>query len=129
MVTGGSSGIGRAIALAFADEGADVLLSYRRNAAGAEGVAAAVRATGGQAFAISADLQQRADVDRLVNEAFAQLGRVDVWVNNAGADILTGAGGSSPTSTSSMRPWAWTCAARCCAAGFSRPAFAPREEA
>jgi 3-oxoacyl-[acyl-carrier protein] reductase len=92
VVTGGSSGIGRAIALAFAEEGADVLLTFRRNVAGAEEVAAAVRARGRQAWVMAADLGEREQADRLVDEAFARLGRVDVWVNNAGADILTGEG-------------------------------------
>ncbi len=92
MVTGASSGIGRAIAVAFGREGADVLLSYRRNAAGAEQTAAAIRAAGRQATLLPADLSNPPDVERLVNQAFESLGRIDVWVNNAGADILTGAG-------------------------------------
>jgi 3-oxoacyl-[acyl-carrier protein] reductase len=92
VVTGGSSGIGRAIALAFAQEGADVLVSYRRNAKGAEEVLAAARALGQKALAVQADLGKSADVDRLVAEAFGHLERVDIWVNNAGADILTSEG-------------------------------------
>jgi len=92
VVTGGSSGIGRAIALAFAEEGADVLITYRRNAKGAEEVVAGVQAMGREALALAADLRERDEVDRLVDEAFTRLGRVDVWVNNAGADILTGDG-------------------------------------
>jgi 3-oxoacyl-[acyl-carrier protein] reductase len=90
VVTGASSGIGRAIAAAFAAEGASVVLAYRRNSAGAESAVAEIRAAGGAAWSIAADLARGADVERLVDEAFARLGRVDVWVNNAGADILTG---------------------------------------
>lgn len=92
VVTGASSGIGRAVSLAFAREGASVLLAYGRNAEGAQGSAQRIRAAGGQASLIQADLTREADVERLTTEAFARLGGVDVWVNNAGADILTGAG-------------------------------------
>jgi 3-oxoacyl-[acyl-carrier protein] reductase len=91
-VTGASSGIGRAIATAFAREGASVILGYRRNAEAAQESVEEIRAKGGEASAIDADLSRDADVERLTAEAFARLGRVDVWVNNAGADILTGAG-------------------------------------
>lgn len=91
VVTGASSGIGRAIALAFAREGAGLVLGYRRNAAGAEETAAALRAEGGEARVTQADLSAEAGVDHLVEDAFRG-GRVDVWVNNAGADILTGEG-------------------------------------
>jgi 3-oxoacyl-[acyl-carrier protein] reductase len=92
VVTGASSGIGRAVALAFAREGARVLIAYRRNAEGAHEVAGEIQGAGGQAFLIDVDLSSEAEVDRLVAEAFARLSRVDVWVNNAGADILTGEG-------------------------------------
>ena len=92
VVTGASSGIGRAVALAFAREGARVFISYRRNAEGAREVAGQIQGAGGQAFLIGVDLSREAAVDRLVEEAFARLSRVDVWVNNAGADILTGEG-------------------------------------
>lgn len=92
VVTGASSGIGRALALAFAREGSSVLLTYRRNAEGATETAEQVRRAGGEAFVAEADISREADVDRLVVDAFSRFPRVDVWVNNAGADILTGAG-------------------------------------
>ncbi len=92
MVTGASSGIGRAIALAYAAAGADVLVTYARNEAGAAETAAAAAGLGVQAAVVQADLADAAAVERLVAEAFERLGRVDAWVNNAGADILTGAG-------------------------------------
>jgi 3-oxoacyl-[acyl-carrier protein] reductase len=90
VVTGASSGIGRAIALAFASEGATLLLAYRRNLQGAQDAAERIRTEGGQASIIAADISSEADVERLVGEAFARSDRVDIWVNNAGADILTG---------------------------------------
>jgi 3-oxoacyl-[acyl-carrier protein] reductase len=93
LVTGGSSGIGRAIALACAEAGADVALTYAANRHGADETAASVRAQGRRAELLRADVSDARDIDALaagVREAF---GRVDVWVNNAGADILTGEAG------------------------------------
>jgi 3-oxoacyl-[acyl-carrier protein] reductase len=92
VVTGASSGIGRAISAAFAREGASVLLGYRRNREGAEQAAEAIRKAGGLASVGQVDVSKDDEVQRFVAEAFAQRGRIDVWVNNAGADILTGEG-------------------------------------
>jgi 3-oxoacyl-[acyl-carrier protein] reductase len=92
VVTGASSGIGHAVALAFAREGAGLLLTYRRNAEGAQQAAERIRAAGGQAATLEVDLSQDGEVDRLMQEAFGRLSRVEVWVNNAGEDILTGEG-------------------------------------
>jgi 3-oxoacyl-[acyl-carrier protein] reductase len=81
-VTGASSGIGRAIAEAYLAEGATVLLTHRDSAERAHEVAGArVR---------QADLSTRDACERLVAEASEELGGIDVWVNNAGADVLTG---------------------------------------
>lgn len=94
LVTGGSSGIGRAIALAAARAGADVALTYRANEAGANAVAADIRATGRRAVIVQADVSQPADLARLVATLRDALGGADAWVNNAGADVLTGPGAS-----------------------------------
>lgn len=88
VVTGSTNGIGKAIALALAAEGADVLIHGRRAAAAAE-VAASIRSLGRSAPVVLADLSDPGEIERLVDEAWAALGRVDLWINNAGADILT----------------------------------------
>jgi 3-oxoacyl-[acyl-carrier protein] reductase len=89
-VTGASSGIGRAIAEVYADEGALVLLTHRASPERAREVADAIAARGGRALFRQADLATPDACERLVAEARGDLGRVDVWVNNAGADVLTG---------------------------------------
>ncbi len=91
VVTGGSSGIGRAIALACGRAGADVALSYRGNAAGADAVAREIRALGRRAEVFRTDVSRQEEVAALAEGAGTRFGRVDVWINNAGADILTGA--------------------------------------
>jgi 3-oxoacyl-[acyl-carrier protein] reductase len=97
IVTGGSSGIGRAIAGRCAAAGADVLLTYRQNRSGAEEAAAGMAATGRRVLVRQADISRGEDIAALARDAKQELGRVDVWINNAGADILTGdAGKLSP---------------------------------
>jgi len=90
VVTGASSGIGRATALALAAAGADVVVNYRRSAALAEKVVAEIGRSGRKARSVQADVSRAADVARLVRTAREAFGRIDIWVNNAGADILTG---------------------------------------
>lgn len=89
LVTGSSSGIGKAIALEFARAGADVLIHARQNREGAEATAAEIRALGRTTQVLIADLSQPAEQDRLVEEAWSWRA-IDIWVNNAGADVLTG---------------------------------------
>jgi 3-oxoacyl-[acyl-carrier protein] reductase len=90
VVTGASSGIGRAIAETYAAEGAVVLVTHRDSPERAREVADAIAARGGRALVRQADLATRDACERLVAETRDELGRVDVWVNNAGADVLTG---------------------------------------
>jgi 3-oxoacyl-[acyl-carrier protein] reductase len=89
-VTGASSGIGRAIAETFAAQGATVLLTHRASPERAGEVAEAIAAGGDRALVAQADLGTREACERLVAQARDELGRLDVWVNNAGADVLTG---------------------------------------
>jgi glucose 1-dehydrogenase len=86
FVTGGSHGIGRGIAERLARDGADVAFNYGHDEAGAEETAAAVRAAGRRAVALKADLLDLAAVGRMIADAAAQLGRLDVLVNNAGVE-------------------------------------------
>jgi 3-oxoacyl-[acyl-carrier protein] reductase len=90
LVTGASRGIGRAIALALGQAGADVAVNYRREAQSAAEVAAEIAATGRRAVAVGADVSQAAEVDRMMAEVTAALGPVDVLVNNAGVAIRRG---------------------------------------
>jgi 3-oxoacyl-[acyl-carrier protein] reductase len=90
VVTGASRGIGRAIALTLAREGARVVVNYIRSHGHAEAVVAEIRAAGGEALTARADVSRVAEVDGLLEAALGAYKRVDTWVNNAGADILTG---------------------------------------
>lgn len=84
LVTGGSRSIGRAIALAFAREGANVAVNYERDAAAADEVVSEVRRRGREAIAVQADVSDPAQVHAMVDAVVGALGDVDVLVNNAG---------------------------------------------
>ncbi len=90
VVTGSSSGIGRATAQELASAGAAVVVHAGRSRAAVEETAASIVNQGGQALVCLADVGEPADRARLVETAWAWQGRVDVWVNNAGVDTLTG---------------------------------------
>jgi 3-oxoacyl-[acyl-carrier protein] reductase len=87
VVTGASSGIGRAIAIAFAAAGARVGIGFWRSSAAAQALADQI---GAVHPLLQADLSKPEGCTSIVREAFAALENVDVWVNNAGADVLTG---------------------------------------
>lgn len=99
VVTGASSGIGRGIALGLARAGADVVVTYARSQAQAEQVAGEIAGLGRRAVVAQADVSRSGDAARLVKETRAALGRLDAWVNNAGADILTGEAAGWPDET------------------------------
>ena len=84
LVTGASSGLGRATALAFGRAGADVVVNYAREAAAADAVVAELRALGRRAMALQADVSREADVDAMFARAVHELGTLHVVVCNAG---------------------------------------------
>jgi 3-oxoacyl-[acyl-carrier protein] reductase len=84
LVTGASRGIGRAIALRLAGEGANVVVNYNANAGAATSVADAIKALGREACVVQADVARRDDVERLVETSLKAFSRIDVVVNNAG---------------------------------------------
>jgi len=85
LITGGLTGIGRATAIAFAKDGASVVVSGRHDDAGQK-LAGELRALGAQAEFIKADVTSDADVRNLVDQAVARFGRLDIAVNNAGTE-------------------------------------------
>ncbi|MGE5487864.1 MAG: SDR family oxidoreductase [bacterium] len=83
LITGADSGIGRAVAIAFAREGADVLISYLKEHEDAAETARWVREVGRKAVTIAGDIGENSHCERLVEEAFSHFGRLDILVNNA----------------------------------------------
>ncbi len=84
VITGGGRGIGRAIALRYAAEGADVVVNYRQDEGAARDTAAAIEALGRRALLARADVTQRAGIREMFAKAVAHFGRLDILVNNAG---------------------------------------------
>jgi 3-oxoacyl-[acyl-carrier protein] reductase len=84
IVTGGSRGIGRAIALLYAKEGADVLVNYHSNDAAAKETVSEIEKLGRKGVAVAADVASYASAQNMVEECVKQLGGVDIVVNNAG---------------------------------------------
>jgi 3-oxoacyl-[acyl-carrier protein] reductase len=84
VITGGGRGIGRAIALRYAAEGADVVVNYRQDEGAARDTADAIEALGRRALLARADVTQRAEIRGMFAKAVAHFGRLDILVNNAG---------------------------------------------
>src|SRR5438105_9991254 len=100
LVTGASSGIGAAIAEELAAHGASVTVNYFRNEAGAHDVEEKVRAAGGQALIVQADVRSRNEVGRMFELHLSRFGRLDILVNNAGDMIKR-----TPTAETSEELW------------------------
>jgi|SRR5271157_807904 len=86
IVTGAGRGIGRAIAIGYAREGARVIVNYSRSREAAEDAVSAIRAAGGQAIAAKADVACLEDHQPLIGRALAEFGALDILVNNAGIE-------------------------------------------
>lgn len=84
VITGAGRGIGRAIALQFAEFGAKVVLNYRSSIAQVEELLQAIKDAGGEAIAVQADVSKNEDAKSLIEAAIKQYGRIDILVNNAG---------------------------------------------
>jgi 3-oxoacyl-[acyl-carrier protein] reductase len=90
LITGGSRGIGKAIALALAEAGAAVAINYRERVAEAAAVADDIRKGGGRAAIFGADVSLRIAVQSMVQDIEAELGAIDILVNNAGTAVVRG---------------------------------------
>ena len=90
VVTGSTSGIGRAIVSELARAGADVVVHGARSAAAAELVATELRSLGRRAAVVLADVSDHESLSRFVDRCWNEMNGIDIWINNAGADLLTG---------------------------------------
>jgi NAD(P)-dependent dehydrogenase (short-subunit alcohol dehydrogenase family) len=90
LITGGDSGIGRAVAIAFAREGCDLLISYLNEHEDAEETAALVREAGRQAVLVDGDIASREHCDRLVDRCMKEFDRLDILVSNAATQSVHG---------------------------------------
>ncbi len=84
VITGAGRGIGRAIALQFAEYGSKVVINYRSSITQVEELLSAIRDAGGEAIAVQADISREEEAKKLIDEAVKNYGRLDVLVNNAG---------------------------------------------
>ncbi|MGA8101055.1 MAG: SDR family NAD(P)-dependent oxidoreductase, partial [Candidatus Acidiferrales bacterium] len=84
LVTGAGTGIGRAIALLFAREGASVAVNYSCSREAAEEVVSQIHGTGGRAISVAADVSKNSDVRVMIDRVAGEFGRLDILINNAG---------------------------------------------
>src|SRR5713226_3989798 len=119
VVTGGASGIGKALAEAFAGEGAKVVVADL-DEAGMAGVVAGIRGRGGEALAVRADVTDLASVQALAERAFGAFGRVHVLCNNAGVALWGG------LETATPRDWQWVLGVNLWGVIHGLEAFLPR---
>src|SRR3989338_862636 len=84
LVTGSSTGIGRATAIAFAHEGANIVVNYVKNKEAADAVVTKIKSLGQSVLAIQADVSSEDDVKKMMEETVQHFGAIDVLVNNAG---------------------------------------------
>jgi len=89
IVTGGNSGIGKAIALELASQGANIVIDYISHPEATEELQQEIIALGGQAIGVQADVRKVSDLQLLIDTAVSRLGRIDVMVNNAGIESRT----------------------------------------
>ena len=89
IVTGGNSGIGMAIVLALAEQGANIVIDYVTHPEATEALEKQVTALGDQVIGVDADVSKVADLQRLIGAAVEKFGRVDIMVNNAGVETRT----------------------------------------
>src|SRR5262245_56085035 len=87
LVTGSSKGIGQAIAMRYAEEGADVVVNYNSDPKGAEETVGGIEAAGRRGVAIKGDLGSVASVRALIEQGWEALGGLDILVNNAGVEV------------------------------------------
>jgi len=113
LITGALTGIGRATAFAFANEGARMVVSGRSNDAG-KALVTELRSLGGQAEFVRADVRHENEVQNLVDKTVARFGRLDIAVNNAGTEGKSGPI-TEQTAESYAAPSTPTCSA-CCSA-------------
>jgi len=103
LITGGSRGIGRAIALRFAAEGADIAINYASSKGAADKVAAAVTALGRRAAVYQADVADQQACEAMCSAAIDEFGQIDILVNNAG--IGSSAVGRPTVNEASIEQW------------------------
>ena len=103
LITGGSSGIGRAMALEFARAGADVIIHFGKSSDAAAVVSEEVRQIGQKSIILGADFSVTDGLDEFLDASFAVWSGLDIWVGNAGVDLLTGESANADYSTKLRR--------------------------